>query len=49
MQAWFNKQNRLIQVLLLLIPVVNWVVEVLVRLDSWQKNKGTLRLVVALL
>lgn len=31
---WFNKQSRLIQIILLLIPVVNWVVEILVRLSS---------------
>lgn len=31
---WFEKQSRLIQIILLLIPVVGWVVEVLVRLSS---------------
>lgn len=30
---WFNKQSRLIQLILLLIPGVNWVVELLVRLS----------------
>lgn len=31
---WFEKQNRLIQLILLLIPFVNWVVEILVRLSA---------------
>lgn len=31
---WFNKQSRLIQILLLLIPGVNWVTEVVVRVTS---------------
>ena len=31
---WFNKQSRLIQIILLLIPFVNWVVEILVRVSA---------------
>ncbi|MDE7161816.1 MAG: hypothetical protein K2N65_03545 [Anaeroplasmataceae bacterium] len=31
---WFEKQSRLIQLLLLLIPVVGWIVEILVRLSA---------------
>ncbi|MGN1043053.1 MAG: hypothetical protein ACI4SK_06185 [Christensenellales bacterium] len=34
MYKWFNKQNRLVQILLLFIPFVNWIVEVLVRWSS---------------
>ena len=29
--TWFNRQSRLVQIILLLIPVVNWVVEIIVR------------------
>ena len=36
---WFNKQSRLVQILLLLIPVVNWVTEVLVRWSVALKKK----------
>ena len=31
---WFNKQSRLIQILLLLIPIVNWVTEIYVRVTA---------------
>lgn len=31
---WFNKQSRLIQLILLLIPVVNWIVEIYVRVTA---------------
>ncbi|MCH4210788.1 MAG: hypothetical protein LKF58_03340 [Bacilli bacterium] len=31
---WFNKQPRLLQILLLLIPGVNWVVEVILRVSA---------------
>lgn len=32
--TWFNKQSRLVQVLLLLIPLVSWVVEIYVRVTA---------------
>ncbi|MFA6830053.1 MAG: hypothetical protein WCR67_05070 [Bacilli bacterium] len=31
---WFNSQSRLIQIILLLIPLVNWIVEIYVRLTA---------------
>ena len=31
MEKWFEKQSRLVQILLLFIPVVNWIVEIGVR------------------
>ena len=47
--TWFNKQSRLVQLLLLLIPVVNWVTELMVRWSTWLKKGGTLRLIVCVL
>lgn len=32
--SWFNKQSRLVQILLLLIPGVNWITEIVVRLTG---------------
>ena len=49
MATWFNKQSRLIQIILLLIPVVNWVVEILVRWTAFLKTKSLLTLIVAVL
>lgn len=31
---WFNKQSRLLQIILLLIPFVNWVTEIFVRVTA---------------
>ena len=39
MEKWFEKQCRLVQVLLLLIPVVNWVVEIGVRWSHYFRVK----------
>lgn len=47
--TWFNKQSRLVQLLLLLIPVVNWIVEIVVRWSTWLKRGGLVRLVVCIL
>lgn len=49
MDTWFHKQNKLIQVILLLIPFVNWIVEILVRWSAFLKKGGALRLVVSLI
>ena len=48
MDAWFHKQNKLVQVLLLIIPFVNWITEILVRWSAFLKKGGVLRLVVCL-
>ena len=47
--TWFNKQSRLVQLLLLIIPVVNWVVEIVVRWSTWMKKGGLLRLIICIL
>lgn len=46
---WFNSQSRIIQLILLLIPIVNWVVEVLVRLSVMLRTKSIVHIVVFLL
>lgn len=49
---WFNKQSRLVQFLLLLIPFVNWITEIVVRVTAvLEKPKGTniLGLILAIL
>ena len=46
----FNKQSRLVQLLLFLIPGVNWITELLVRLSRClrtKKSKDVLVLVLA--
>lgn len=48
MATWFNKQSRLVQIILLLIPVVNWVVEVIVRWSAFLKTKDPMTLIVAI-
>jgi len=47
--TWFNRQSRLVQILLLLIPGVNWITEILVRWSTLIKKFTVLRLIVCLL
>ena len=49
MMTWFNKQSRLVQLILLLIPGVNWVTEIVVRWTTWLKKGGLLRLIICIL
>ena len=49
MDAWFHKQSKLLQVLLLIVPIINWFVEVLVRWSAFFKKGGLLRLVISLI
>ena len=46
--TWFNQQSKVVQVILLLIPFVNWVVEVIVRWSTFSKKGGLVRLIVCL-
>ena len=46
--TWFNKQSRLVQLLLLLIPGVNWVTEIVVRWSTFFKQGGLIRLIVCI-
>ena len=47
--TWFNKLPRLVQIILLLIPGVNWVVEIVVRWSTWIKKRGLIRLIVCII
>lgn len=46
---WFNKQSTLLKAVLLLIPVVGWIVECLVRLSVALRTKSVVHIVVFLL
>lgn len=48
MRKWFNDLPRLAQIILLLIPGVNWVVEILVRWSNFLDKKSGLSLIIAL-
>lgn len=44
----FNSFPRLVQILLLLIPGVNWVTELIVRWSAFGHKKSILHLIIAL-
>ena len=46
---WFNKQDRLLQVILLIIPVVGWIVELLVRLSVMLRKMDVVSIVIFIL
>lgn len=46
---WFYQQSRAVQVLLLIIPVIGWCCECLVRLGVLLRTRSPLHLIVFLL
>lgn len=49
MAKWFYKQSKLIQIVLLLIPVVNWVVELAIRWSAFLSRPRLITLVFAII
>ena len=47
--TWFNKQSRLVQIILLFIPGVNWITEIVVRWSTFAKKGGLIRLIICIL
>lgn len=46
---WFNKQSVIIKAILLLLPVVGWICELLIRLSVFLRTKSIVHLVVFIL
>lgn len=44
---WFNSQSRIIQIILLLIPIVGWITELLVRLSVAMRKKDLISVIMA--
>jgi len=49
MAKWFYKQSKLIQVILLILPLVGWIVELLVRWSSFISRKSAWNLLWAII
>lgn len=47
--SWFHQQSKLIQIILLIIPLVGWIVDLLVRWSAFLKNQSIVNLVMALI
>ena len=46
---WFNSQSRLLKVLLLILPVVGWIEECLIRQSVMLRTKSLVHIVIFLL
>ena len=41
MTAWFNKLSKVVRIILMIIPVVNWVIDVVIRIEALIKKQST--------
>ena len=48
MKEWFYKQEKLIKVILLIVPFINWIIELCVRWTEFMKKQETTNLVMAI-
>lgn len=49
MKKWFNSQGKLVQLLLLFIPFVNYIVELLIRWEKALKTKDLIDIILAVI
>ena len=42
---WFNEQSKMVKVLFLLIPIIGWIIEILVRISALTKVKNAINIV----
>lgn len=49
MAKWFYSQNRLLQIIVLIIPIVGWIVELCIRWSSFLESKSLWNLIWALI
>ncbi len=45
---WFHKQSKILQIILLIIPLVGWIMDLLVRWSAFLKKTSVVNLVMAL-
>ena len=46
--TWFHNQSKVVQIVLLILPLVGWIVDLLVRWSAFLKNQSVVNLVMAL-
>lgn len=49
MKKWFDSQSKLVKVLLLVIPFVNWICEMILRWEKAINSKDVVDILVAVL
>ncbi len=47
--VWFNRQSRFLQLFMLVVPILNWVTEIIIRWANYDKKRGALRLFIGIL
>ncbi len=46
--TWFHNQNKLIQILLLILPFIGWIMDLLIRWSAFIKKQNVVNLIMAL-
>ena len=46
--TWFHNQSKVIQIILLILPLIGWIVDLLVRWSAFIKKNTAVNLIMAL-
>ena len=46
---WFEEQSLVLKIILIVLPFVGWVMEILIRVSAYLRNKNTMDLVLLIL
>ena len=41
MTEWFKKQSKVVRIILMIIPMVNWVIDIVIRIEALIKKQST--------
>ena len=41
MTEWFKKQSKVLQIILMIIPMVNWIIDLVIRIEALIKKQST--------
>ena len=45
MTAWFNKQSKVLRIILMIIPFVNWIIDLVIRIEALIKKQSTTNII----
>lgn len=46
--TWFNKQPKLLQIILIILPFIGWITEILVRISAYARKQNNIDLALLL-
>ena len=46
---WFEEQSLVVKIILIILPFVGWIMEILIRISAYMRNKNSMDLILLIL